>query len=259
MPLFDLIAFDADDTLWHNERLYVRAQARFAQLLARYHNRQWVAERLFETETHNIEHFGYGVKAFALSMIETAVELTEGRISGQDVQRLIDLAKEMLSAEVELLPHVAETVSLLAGRYPLMVITKGDLLDQETKMARSGLEGYFQHTEVVSDKSRQSYERILQRHGVAPARFLMVGNSLRSDIWPILELGGHAVHIPYETTWLHEAADPPPPEQPGYYHLDHLGQLPALLGEMERGRPPGAFSARSDEHNQRETAPEHPG
>lgn len=235
MAGFDVIAFDADDTLWHNERLYVNAQARFVQLLARYHNPTWIGERLYQTETHNLQHFGYGVKAFALSMLETAVELTEGRLTGQDVQALIDLAKEMLGAEVELLPQVGETIPRLAASYRLMLITKGDLLDQETKITRSGLGQYFQYIEVVSQKTREVYEKVLGRCSVTPEHFLMVGNSLKSDILPILELSGSAVHIPYETTWLHEIASPPPDGQAGYYLLEHIGQLPALLEKLAFG------------------------
>jgi putative hydrolase of the HAD superfamily len=234
MSAFDVIAFDADDTLWHNERLYVDAQTRFAQLLGRYHNPEWIGARLYQTETQNIQHFGYGIKAFALSMIETAVELTEGRLAGQDVQALIDLAKEMLSAEVQLLEYVGETIPQLAAKYRLMVITKGDLLDQETKITRSGLGQYFQYIEVVSQKTKEIYARVLGRYSIAPERFLMVGNSLKSDILPILELGGNAVHIPYETTWLHEVASPPPEGQTGYYPLEHIGQLPVLLERLEQ-------------------------
>jgi putative hydrolase of the HAD superfamily len=233
MSNFDIIAFDADDTLWHNERLYVDAQARFAQLLSRYHKPEWINERLYQTESQNIQHFGYGIKAFALSMIETAVELTEGRLSGQDVQFLINLAKEMISAKVQLLDHVSETIPQLAANYQLMVITKGDLLDQESKITRSGLGNYFQHIEVVSQKTRETYERIMKKYSIAPERFLMIGNSLKSDIWPILELGGNAVYIPYETTWLHEAADSPAEDQARYYSLQHMGQLPALIERLE--------------------------
>lgn len=145
MSRFDVIAFDADDTLWHTERLYVDAQARFVELLARYHNPQWIQTRLDETEGRNLAHFGYGVKAFALSMIETAVELTEGRITGGDIQTLIGMAKEMLHADIELLDTVAETIPQVAQDYSLMALTKGDLLDQETKINRSGLRQYFQH------------------------------------------------------------------------------------------------------------------
>ena len=189
MSRFDIIAFDADDTLWHNERLYVEAQAKFIELLSQYHKPEWVNERLYQTETQNIQHFGYGIKAFALSMIETAVELTEGRISAKDIQTLIKIAKEMLSAEVELLAHVRETLPQLAKQYPLMVITKGDLLDQETKIMRSDLGEYFQYVEVVSHKTRESYERVLKRYSLAPERFMMIGNSLKSDILPIWNWG----------------------------------------------------------------------
>jgi len=234
MSAFDIIAFDADDTLWHNERLYVDAQARFAQLLASYHEPAWISERLYQTESRNIQHFGYGIKSFALSMIETAVELTEGRVSGGDIRKIIDLAREMLSAEVQLLKNVSETIGELSKTRRLMVITKGDLLDQETKLTRSGLKNYFRHIEVVSEKTRESYAYLLEKYALQPQRFLMIGNSLRSDILPVLELGGSAVHVPYELTWLHEAADAPPAGQPRYYQIEHLGQLPGLLAQLDQ-------------------------
>lgn len=234
MSKFDLIAFDADDTLWHNERLYVDAQSRFVELLAHYHDPDWIRERLYQTETRNLQHFGYGIKAFALSMLESAVELTEGRLTGQDVKTLIDLAKGMLTAPVELLPHVSEVIPQLAKQYPLMVITKGDLLDQETKITRSGLGQYFRDIEVVSHKTRETYARLLEKHALSSERFLMVGNSIRSDILPTLELGGTAIHIPYETTWLHEMAEPPT-RQPGFYALEDMGQLPGLLEKTNCG------------------------
>ncbi|HEY3312281.1 MAG TPA: HAD family hydrolase [Anaerolineales bacterium] len=235
MPKFDLIGFDADDTLWQNERYYVAAQASFAQLLSRYHPEAWVRERLLQTETRNLQHFGYGIKAFALSMIETAVELTEGRISGQDVRTLIELGRGMLNAEVELLEHVADTLPALAAGHRLALITKGDLLDQEKKVQRSGLAACFKEVEIVSQKTPEVYARLLTRLGIQPQRFLMVGNSLRSDILPVLELGGSAVYIAHALTWEHEAAAAPAPGSPGYYSLDDFGQLPALLAELEKG------------------------
>lgn len=238
MTRFDLIAFDADDTLWHNERLYANAQHRFKELLAQYHSPEWIDERLYNTEMRNLPHFGYGIKAFALSMIETAVELTEGRISGQDVQTIINLARGMLVAEVELLDHAAETVARLADTHTLMVITKGDLRDQEGKIARSGLAPYFRHVEIVSDKNPENYDAILKRYGVPPERFLMVGNSLRSDIQPVLALGASAVYMPYHLTWAHEVVTPPPAGQPGYYELAHLGLLPGLIEMLERRSAP---------------------
>ncbi len=234
MSHLEVIAFDADDTLWHNERLYANAQTRFRDLLAHYHSPEWIDQRLYEAEMRNLPHFGYGIKAFALSMIETAVELTEGRISGHDIQAIIDTAKGMLAAEVELLEHTAETITRLAGAYALMVITKGDLRDQETKITRSGLAEHFRFVEIVSDKKPQTYRAILGRYGMTPERFLMVGNSLRSDILPVLALGGSAVYIPHPLTWAHEVDDPPPAGHPGYFELEHIGLLPSLLERLER-------------------------
>jgi putative hydrolase of the HAD superfamily len=236
MSRFDVIAFDADDTLWHNETIFVGAQAEFRKLLARYHREEWIDERLHNTEMRNLEHFGYGVKGFALSMIETAIELTDGQIPGAEVQNIINLAREMLSADVELLEGVRETIEKLARSYPLLVITKGDLHDQETKLGRSGIAHHFDHVEVVSSKTRESYERVLSRHRIPPDRFLMVGNSLRSDILPILELGGNAVYVPYHLTWAHEAADPPGSEHERYYEIERLSMLPQLLETIDTDR-----------------------
>lgn len=233
MSNFDLIAFDADDTLWENERLYVNAQARLVELLARYHPAEWINERMYQTEMRNLEHFGYGIKAFALSMVETAVELTEGRISGAELQTLVDTAKEMLHAKVDLLPHTTETLSQLKTKYALMLLTKGDLFEQENKIARSGLRDRFRYVEIVGTKTASVYKSLLEKYSIQSQRFLMVGNSLRSDILPLLELGAYAVYIPHELTWQYENSAPPPSEQAGYYQLEHIGQLPALLESLE--------------------------
>jgi len=234
MPLFDVIAFDADDTLWHNERLYEQTQAALAALLAGHGvEAQTLAERLYQTESRNIGLFGYGIKSFTLSMIETAVELTGGRLSGREVLAILDLAKAQLNAPVELLEHVEAAVSRLADHYRLMVITKGDLQDQETKLLRSGLGLFFQDIEVVSDKTPQSYARLFKNHALDPRRLVMVGNALRSDILPVLLLGAHAVYVPYPGTWLHEAAEAPASGTPRFYHVEHLGQLPGLLEQLE--------------------------
>ncbi len=234
MTLFDVIAFDADDTLWHNERLYDQTQAGLAALLAGYGIRASdLAERLYRTESHNIALFGYGIKSFTLSMIEAAVDLTAGKISSREVLAIIDLAKAQLNAPVELLEHVLEAVPLLAARYHLIVITKGDLQDQETKLARSGLAEFFRDIEVVSDKTPQSYAALFKNHSFSPQRLLMVGDSLRSDILPVLQLGAYAVYIPYATTWQHEAARAPAPGTPRFHQLEHLGQLPDLLERLE--------------------------
>ncbi|HSR66793.1 MAG TPA: HAD family hydrolase [Acidobacteriota bacterium] len=222
---FDLIAFDADDTLWHNLDLFTRTEERFAQMLSAYHDPQWIAQRLIETERRNLEIFGYGVKGYTLSMIETAVELSEGRVTGKEIERILEFGKAMLKAPIDLLPHVEETVRALYRRIPLMIITKGDLFDQEAKIARSGLADFFEHVEIVSEKEPETYRRILKRYSIVPERFLMVGNSLKSDVLPVLSLGGRAVHVPYHDTWVNELADEKKVRDADYDELDHLGQL----------------------------------
>ncbi len=234
MTHYDLIAFDADDTLWHNERLYEQTQARLSELLAHYGvDSRTLAERLFAMETGNIGLFGYGIKSFALSMIEAAVELTGGRISGPDVLAILSFAKAQLTAPVELLENVQETIALLAASHRMMIVTKGDLLDQQSKLDRSGLNVFFQTIEVVSNKTVESYGRLFKTHGLDPARVIMVGDSVRSDILPILELGGTAVHIPYQVTWQHEAAEVPASGTTNFYQLSQIGELPALLKKLE--------------------------
>jgi putative hydrolase of the HAD superfamily len=232
MSKYDFIAFDGDDTLWHSERYYAQTQSEFVKLLTHYRGEEYILSRLNGVEARNIQHFGYGVKGFALSMIETAVELTDGRVSGHDIQAIITLARSMLNADIELLSGVSDTIPQLAGRHRLMLITKGDLLDQEKKIQRSGLGKYFQHLEIVSEKTPESYTRLLVEHSIAPDKFFMVGNSLRSDILPILKLGGSAAYIPYEITWQHETAETPA-NQPGFHQLEQIGQLPGLLKTLE--------------------------
>ena len=202
------IAFDADDTLWHNERVFLSAKEKYKALLARYHEPSWIEERLDAAEIRNIKHFGYGIKGFTLSMIETAVELTENRVSGGEITEIIGFAREMLAAPVDLLDGVSETVEALHVDYRLMVVTKGDLFDQETKIARSGLGDFFEHVEIVSNKSKDVYKSLLARYVIEPEEFVMVGNSLKSDVLPVLEIGSNAVHIPYETEWFHERVEP---------------------------------------------------
>lgn len=242
-PLFDCIAFDADDTLWHNEHLYLNTADAFKHLLAPYAPPERVAERLNEVEIDNLGCYGYGIKAFALSLIETAIDLSDGRITGAEIRRVIDLARAMLAAEVHLLDHAEATVKALAARYPLMVITKGDPLDQEAKVRRSGLAPYFRYVEVVADKTRDIYAAILSKYRLDPARFLMVGNSLRSDILPVVALGGRAVYVPYRTTWAHEHADPTPAERERFFEIEHLGLLPGLVERLEGGGKPSSPAA----------------
>ena len=232
--MIDLIAFDADDTLWHTEHLYSDAQARFGQLLAPYGVTAPIEDQLFGVESANLRFFGFGIKSFALSMIETAIQLTDGRISGQDVQRVIDLAKGMLSAEVELLDHAEATITTLARDFPLMIITKGDLLDQESKIERSGLGPHFKQIEIVSDKNPASYRALLDRHRLRPEGFLMVGNSLRSDVLPVLAIGGQAVHVPYRLTWAHERVSPEELAGAKYAEIENLGELPELIRRLTK-------------------------
>jgi putative hydrolase of the HAD superfamily len=199
------IAFDADDALWHNERIFLEAKDKLKTLLCNYRDADWIEKHLDETESHNIKHFGYGIKAFTLSMIETACELSGGKISGSEILEIIGFARAMLATPIDLLGGVSETISELSREYRLILITKGDLFDQETKLARSGLGDYFDIVEVVANKDKTTYEKLLLRHKINVAEFVMIGNSLRSDILPVLEIGGKAVHIPYETEWFHEA------------------------------------------------------
>ncbi len=233
MPRFDFIAFDADDTLWHNERIYHEAQTRFRDLVGRYCDPTTVLDRLYATEVRNLPDFGYGIKGFALSMIETAIELSAGRITAADVQSIIAIGRDMLGAEVELFENAGETVRALAKTHALMLVTKGDLYDQERKVARSGLRDCFRAVEVVSVKSPDSYRGLLSRHGVEAARFMMVGDSLRSDVLPVLEIGATAVYIPYSLVWAHEAAEAPPVGRSGFHQLSGIAELPSLVARLE--------------------------
>lgn len=232
-----LIAFDADDTLWHNERSYRDARDQFCGLLARAGvalGPDEIDVHLNRTEMANIEHYGYGVSSFVLSLIETAIDLTGGRISGGDLRGLLELARAMHTEEVELFPGVRDLLTSLAARYPLMLITKGQLLHQTTKLDRSGLRDCFRFVEVVSHKTPEVYASILLRHGVEPGRFLMVGNSLRSDILPVLEAGAWAIHVPAELSWSHEHAQPPEAPMPRYFELEAIDRLPEAVATIEQ-------------------------
>lgn len=230
-----LVGFDADDTLWHNERLFTDTQERFRALLRRHCEESIVEQRLYDTEVRNLAHYGYGVKAFTLSMVETAIDLTDGVIPGAEINEILDMGREMLRAPVELLDGVADVIPSLAERYRLMVITKGDLLDQETKVARSGLGDHFDFVEIVSRKDRDTYERLLDAHGASPGRFVMVGNSLRSDVVPVAEMGAVAVHIPYHTTWAHEEIGDGTLGDVPYTRLERIADVPAFLARLEDG------------------------
>ncbi len=223
------IGFDADDTLWHNENIFERVHERYRALLARYHDAGTVDRTLFATEMRNLELYGYGVKGFTLSAIETAIALTDGRIGAEEIQILLQQGREMLAHPVELLDGVAETLAALAGTHRLLIITKGDLRDQERKLAKSGLAAHFSHIEILSEKDEAAYATVLRRHAIAPAEFLMVGNSLKSDILPVLALGGAAAHVPYPLTWGHERVAEAPDAPGRFFPLASIRDLPALL------------------------------
>ena len=231
VSMITAIGFDADDTLWHSETIFEEYHGRFQTLLARYHDPKTVETALYATEMSNLDLFGYGVKSFALSSIETAIELTGGTIPSDELRALVQMAKDMLAHPVELLEGTAETMAALAADYRLIVITKGDLRHQERKFQRSGLAVYVPHCDVVSEKDNATYARVLERHAIAATNFLMVGNSMRSDVLPIIELGGHGVHIPYPLIWAHENV-PAPTDCPRFHALANLRELPALLARL---------------------------
>lgn len=230
--MFDVIAFDADDTLWSNEHLYLMKRDRFIELLRPYANPDTIGETLDKTEIANLHYYGYGIKSFILSMVETAVALTDGRISGDAIHAILTFGKEMRDHPVQLHDGVKPVLTELGQVYTLMLITKGDLFEQESKIARSGIAERFQYVEVVSEKNPETYDALLQKYGIAPSRFLMVGNSPRSDILPVLEIGGTAVHIPAETTWAHENVPLAAGQQRPYKVLDNIRQLPNYIKQL---------------------------
>lgn len=222
------IGLDADDTLWHNERYFRLTQQRLSALLADYADPDHLDERLLETERRNIGHYGYGVKGFTLSMIETALEVTEGKTPGHIISQILEAGREMLSHPIDPLPHVLETLEILAADFQLIVITKGDLYDQERKLAQSGLDHFFHAVEIVSEKTPNAYTRIFNAHGTGANRALMAGNSLKSDVIPALQAGAWGVHIPHELTFALEHAEPPLAEV-RFRQIDTLAALPKLM------------------------------
>jgi len=199
-----VIGFDADDTLWVNETYFRETEDKFADLLEKYETKNKIDQELFRTEIKNLDLYGYGIKGFILSMIECALELSNNQVSPKTVSDLLDLGKAMITQPVELLDGVEEVLSGLKDKYRLIVLTKGDLLDQERKLDRSGLSKYFHHVEVLSDKKEKNYQDLLEHLQINPREFLMIGNSLKSDVLPLVEIGARAVHVPFHTTWQHE-------------------------------------------------------
>ena len=227
-----VVGFDGDDTLWHSETRFHVTQGQFRELLQRYVRDADIDALLAATEMKNLSLYGYGVKSFTLSMLETAIELTRRRISTDDLAVILGWGKGMLMEPTELLDGVEETLRTLSHDHDLLLITKGDLFDQESKLARSGLGDLFLGVEILSEKNVDSYRGVFKRRGIKPEDFLMVGNSLRSDIVPVVELGGRAVHVPYQVTWQHEhVPDDQLPKQ-GWRRISSIAELTAVLDEI---------------------------
>ena len=224
------IGFDADDTLWHNERFFRLTQERFAELLADHADPATLDSRLLAAERRNIGRYGFGAKGFTLSMIETAIDVTEGRVPASVISELLRAGQELLEHPLELLPHAEEAVRAVAGTHHVVLITKGDLLHQERKLAQSGLGALFDAVEIVSDKVAATYARIFAATPGGAEGALMVGNSMKSDVLPPIEIGGWGVFVPQDLAWDLEHADPP--DAGRYRHLNHLGELPALVREI---------------------------
>ncbi|CAM4306030.1 HAD family hydrolase [Zobellia nedashkovskayae] len=199
-----VVGFDADDTLWVNETYFRDAEQKFGKLLEGYETMNTIDQELFKMEIDNLELYGYGVKGFMLSMVESALKLSNNRVSQATIEEILNLGKEMLRQPVELLEGVREVLRKLSGNYRLIVLTKGDLLDQERKLERSGLSAFFHHVEVLSDKKEVNYQHLLDHLQIDVNEFLMIGNSLKSDVLPLIEIGAQAVHVPFHTTWEHE-------------------------------------------------------
>lgn len=231
MPI-TTVGLDADDTLWHNETIFRLTHARFIELLADHGDENVIEARLAGVEQRNLRLYGYGVKGFTLSMIETAMELTDGNLPASVTREILAAGREMLAHPVETLPGVDEALATLSQRYRLVLITKGDLLDQERKLAASGLGDLFAAVEIVSEKTADTYSRVFARHGTGAEEAAMAGNSMKSDVLPAIEAGAWAAHIPYHITWAHELADAPE-GNPRYVSLSRIAELPDWIAAID--------------------------
>lgn len=226
MDKINVIGFDADDTLWVNEPYYQELERQLCSLMVDYLPSEMVSKELFKTEMQNMELYGYGAKAFILSVVETAIKVSREKVPAIVIQTIIDLGKELINRDIELLDGIEQLLPQLQGKYRLIVATKGDLLDQERKLRKSGLLPYFHHIEIMSDKQEVDYQRLLNRLDISPEQFLMVGNSLKSDILPVLSIGGKGVYVPFHTTWQHEVLH----DTAGNYHqIEQIGELLTIL------------------------------
>ncbi|MEJ6791596.1 MAG: HAD family hydrolase [Lacinutrix sp.] len=224
-----VIGFDADDTLWVNETYFRDAETKFAKLLSRFETENKIDQELFKMEMKNLPVYGYGVKGFVLSMVEMALELSNNTVSNKTILEILEIGKEMINKPVELLDGVEEVLKKLSGKYRLIVATKGDLLDQERKLEKSGLLDYFHHIEVLSDKKEENYSRLLKHLDIKPEDFLMIGNSLKSDVLPLVAIGAKAIHIPFHTTWAHEEVEVNANKSKSYKTLKNLSEVISVL------------------------------
>ncbi len=236
-----LVGFDGDDTLWRSEDYYRAAEKRYEEIIGRYIDLHdaGTLRHLLEVERRNLKVFGYGAKGMTLSMIEAAIELTDARISAADIRQVVEIGRETLNHPVELLDGIREAVQAVASRWPVVLITKGDLFHQEDKIARSGLADLFPRIEIVSEKDPATYARVLEEFDIAPAQFLMVGNSLRSDIEPVVRLGGWGIHVPYALTWAHEAEHGLAEEHPRVRTVASPAELPEAIALLASGMRDG--------------------
>ena len=224
-----VIGFDADDTLWVNETYFREAEKKFTNLLSQYETPNKIDQELFRMEMDNLPLYGYGVKAFTLSMVESALELSNYNISTKTIEAILNIGKDMLNKPVELLEGVEEVLKVLSKKYRLILATKGDLLDQEQKLEKSGLTDYFHHIEVLSDKKEANYSKLLNQLDINPSEFLMIGNSLKSDILPLVNIKAHAIHVPFHTTWAHEEVTEEETNGKNYKTINSLTSLLKLL------------------------------
>lgn len=229
MPKYKVIAFDADDTLWVNEPYFRQAEDQFAKLLSQYETENKIHQELYKVITGNIPLYGYGVKSCILSMIQCATELSNNQLSAKVTQEILAIGKKMLTQPIELLPNIKEVLTYLSNKYTLIVLTKGDLLDQEKKLEHSGLLQYFHHVEVMSEKNKKGYKRILKHLDVLPKDFLMIGNSLKSDILPVLKIGANAIHIPFHSIWKFETVSKESLNNQDYITLNSAKKLMRIL------------------------------
>jgi len=224
-----VIGFDADDTLWVNETYFRDAETEFAKLLSRFETENKIDQELYKMEINNLAVYGYGVKGFVLSMVELALELSNNTVSNSSIQKILDIGKDMIKKPVELLDGVEEVLKVLYKKYRLIVITKGDLLDQERKLKKSGLLKYFHHIEVLSNKNEDNYSRLLKHLNIKTEHFLMIGNSLKSDVLPLVAIGAKAIHVPFHTTWAHEEVAVNPNNPIDYRTLKNLSEVISVL------------------------------